>query len=420
MVMQKKSFHLGFRLQPTNRFTIPVLLNQIEQANLDQYFQIALLQNFDDVRNFVRKNKKGILLYSFMTTHLPLIEKELKWVNKNRSLSLTLLAGGPHTNGDPISSLKLGFDLAYSGAAETGFSQLIKKYLDEDLPDSPTIFYAPELEVLDQSVPLSRNFNISPPLEISRGCFWNCKFCQTSCQKTRHRSMESIQDYYQQLKKRGHHRRFSFICPSAFEYGAHHAKRLNYHAIEELLVYCKSNGTSYLEFGIFPSETRPDTVSELFVELIAKHCDNKKLTIGAQTGSDRLLKAMRRGHSLENIKDACEMISGKKLKPLIDIILGFPGEKNTDRHLTLNLIKRWAVQYQARIQVHYFLPLSGTSLENSIPTPLDYQTIDTLTQFEKDGLCTGWWKAGQKLSVKLLEIRDRLSNLRLEYSEVNM
>ena len=417
---KRKKVQFGIRLTDSNRLTIPVILNQLESAKLDQYFDILVLQNFQDVRKFAQQQPTGLLIYSFMTPHLPSVMEEVSQIRKIANHDLKLLSGGPHTSGNPLSSLKMGFDYAYAGPVETGFIRFIQNYLDQQLPDIPAIFSAPELDDLDRSLPISTIFNISPPIEITRGCYWNCSYCQTSCQKARHRSFSSIQTYYQHLKKRGHHIRFNFICPSAFEYGAVNVNKLNLPAIEQVLAYCKQNGTEYLEYGIFPSETRPNTFSPQMVDLIAHYCDNKKVAVGAQTGSDRLLKEIRRGHSLEDIENACSLLAERNLQPLIDIILGFPGEKNTDRRVTLKLIKEWLVKYRTRIQVHYFLPLSGTSLENSMPTVLDYKTIDTLEQYEKDGICTDWWKTGKELSRQLVEIRDRLNDLELDYHQEDL
>ena len=55
-----------------------------------------------------------------------------------------------------------------------------------------------------------------------------------------------------------------------------------------------------------------------------------------------------------------------------------------------------------------------------MPTVLDYKTIDTLEQYEKDGICTDWWKTGKELSRQLVEIRDRLKDLKLTYHQENL
>ncbi|GAB4364716.1 MAG: TIGR04013 family B12-binding domain/radical SAM domain-containing protein [Calditrichia bacterium] len=413
--MSKHLPRLAFRVMPANRFTIPVLLNQIEREGLDRYFKIFFLEDFAGTQKWVRENLKGLLIYSFMTPHLPEVQKEISWIKAQNKSRFKLLAGGPHTNGNPLSSLKLGFDYAYSGAAETGFSALLERYLQTDLAEVPTIYCSQNLSRLDGSMPLSKYFPTVPPLEITRGCYWNCKFCQTSSQQAIHRSFESIQQFYFRIREKNFNRRMGFICPSAFEYGGRGNWQANYERLQRLFSFCRENGTIYLEYGVFPSEARPNTFREEFVRLIGEFCSNKKITIGAQTGADRLLKALRRGHTVAEVEAACEMVHRHKLRPLVDIIFGLPGETNQDRHMTLRFIKELAVKYNARTHVHYFLPLSGTELENENPVPLDYYTQDLLSRYQRDGLCTGWWQMGRKLSRKLVEIRDQLAQIDLEY-----
>ncbi len=410
---------LLFRLQPANRFSFPVVLNLLERSGLDRFFRIVLAQDIATLQHFVRSQAPGMVLYSFMTPHLPELLPEVEWVRSQRVRQQLLMAGGPHTSGDPLSVLKAGFDYAFVGAAENGLVPLLQDYLQGKLPEEKTVFYASGPVRLDDSFPLNRYLKTFPPLEITRGCHWNCRFCQTAGVKAQHRSLDSIKQYYRELKKRNYHRRISFICPSAFEYASTTPRQLNPAAVEELLSYCKAEGTIFLEYGIFPSEARPNSFSEDMVDLVVRYCSNKKLTIGAQTGSDRLLRRMRRGHTVVQVERACEITARKGLRPLVDIIVGLPEETPDDRHETLRFIKRLAVKYRARNQIHYFLPLSGTPLQQAEPSRLDYRTIDTLRKFQQDGICTGWWEEGIVRSRRIVEIRKRLQDRPLQYRTVS-
>ncbi len=400
--------YLAFRLHPANRFSFPVLLNRIEREGLDERFRIIFLQNEQDVREFTSRSPEGLLFYSFMTPHLPEVYREVQFIRTGLARKLRLVAGGPHATGDPVSTLQAGFDYVYRGAGETGVHRLLEWLLTNRLPEPPAVFQAPDLESLDESYPISRHLPTYPPLEITRGCFWNCRFCQTASRRAQHRSLESIFRYYAHLKERGYHRRVSFICPSAFEYGASGARNLNYPAVEKLLAYCKQQGTEYLEYGIFPSETRPNSFQEEFVELIPRYCSNRKITIGAQSGSLRMLKIIRRGHNLEQVERACEMAAQHGLRPLVDMILGFPEENPDDRKVTLKFMKWLHVRYHARIHVHYFFPLAGTPLQTADPTPLDYFTLDRLKKYERDGVCTSWWEEGLRMSREYVALREQL------------
>ncbi len=419
MKRKPKKYRLGIRLQAFNCLTMPALLNQLESTDLDERLEIEIVQNIVQLQRFISDKRPGLLLYSFMTPNLPSVYKEIGWICKKKNESLKLVAGGPHCNGDPLACLKLGFDYAITGAAEMGLVRFMEDFLQGSLPDAPAIIHFPDLDDLDKSLPLSKFLPTSPPLEITRGCHWNCKFCQTACQKTIHRSLDSVESYLDALKEKGHHRRINFICPSASEYGAPKPSRTKLKAIETLLHFFKEEGTSHLEFGIFPSEARPNRISAEFLDLIKKYCSNRRITIGAQSGSELLLKKIRRGHTVADIEAACELTARKKLIPHVDIILGFPDETRGDRWETLSLCKKLASRYRARIHMHYFLPLAGTAFADAHPKALDYRTIDTIEEMEKDGICTGWWREGHRLSMELVEVRDRLKKQQVEYQGID-
>ena len=47
-------------------------------------------------------------------------------------------------------------------------------------------------------------------------------------------------------------------------------------------------------FGTFPSEVRPEFVTDESAELVRKYCANDSLSLGAQSGSDRILKEIQK------------------------------------------------------------------------------------------------------------------------------
>lgn len=406
---------LALRVTRANQLTFPTLMNALERRGLDRKFRVVLLRSFQEVREWVSARPEGLLLYSFMTPHMLEVFGEVEWIRRHRGSRLWLLVGGPHSSGDPVSALKMGFDLAYTGAGETAFPRLIEHYLRHGFPEGRWIVPAPPLQRLEESIPISRYFVTIPPLEITRGCFWNCRFCQTACSKPVHRNFDSIQWFYGELKKRGYHRRVNFICPSVFEYGAENPARLRIEKLERVVRYCKEEGTTYLELGIFPSEARPNTFRPEFVDMIRDHCSNRKITIGAQTGCNELLRKMKRGHTVEQVDTACRLSRERGIKPLVDIIFGFPGETPDHRRKTLDFIHYLTRAYGARTQVHYFLPLAGTPLQYENPSPLDYRTIDRLEEYQKGGICTGWWKEGVKLTRQITELRDKLAEREVDY-----
>lgn len=86
-------------------------------------------------------------------------------------------------------------------------------------------------------------------------------------------------------------------------------------------------------------------VRDMDDDLIAEHAGNKKLQpflhLPLQSGSDKILKAMNRGHTLDDYRRVIDKI--KTAQPDIalssDFIVGFPGEDEEDFEATLAAVK---------------------------------------------------------------------------------
>jgi tRNA-2-methylthio-N6-dimethylallyladenosine synthase len=97
--------------------------------------------------------------------------------------------------------------------------------------------------------------------------------------------------------------------------------------------------------------------------LIAAHADNDKLMpylhLPIQAGSDRILKAMNRGHTADSYLRLIEKIRAARPDIAIsgDFIVGFPGETDEDFHATLDVVRQ--VQYASAFSFKYS-PRPGT------------------------------------------------------------
>jgi tRNA-2-methylthio-N6-dimethylallyladenosine synthase len=88
----------------------------------------------------------------------------------------------------------------------------------------------------------------------------------------------------------------------------------------------------------FPRDFHPDIVSA--IEEFPNLCDWIHLPV--QSGSDRILKAMRRGYDSSSYLRRIDTIknSRRKLALTSDVIVGFPGETEADFEATLALVKQ--------------------------------------------------------------------------------
>jgi tRNA-2-methylthio-N6-dimethylallyladenosine synthase len=113
------------------------------------------------------------------------------------------------------------------------------------------------------------------------------------------------------------------------------------------------------EFSFITSHPK-DTTPELFKEMARLDKLKKFLHLPVQSGSDRILKAMNRGYEskyyYELVGKYRTIVSGGTLTT--DIIVGFPGETETDFRKTYELVER--VRFDAAF-IFKYSPRPGTA-----------------------------------------------------------
>lgn len=218
-------------------------------------------------------------------------------------------------------------------------------------------------------------------IEITRGCPFSCGYCQTPrlfgrCM--RHRSIDEISRYAAQFRD------IRFVTPNAFAYGSN-GVHLRLDRVERLLR--SLDGRIYL--GTFPGEVRPECISQQSLDLVLDLCANTRLHFGAQSGSDRVLRLLRRGHTVEDVVRAVDLCRENGLVPVVDFIFGLPFESDDDQRATLDLVRM--VTRAGKAHIHYFMPLPGTPLKQSRPRPLLPETEKILGKLALGGRITGSW-----------------------------
>jgi len=222
-------------------------------------------------------------------------------------------------------------------------------------------------------------------VEISRGCPFSCGYCQTprifgSCM--RHRSIDAIATY----ANRYEHARF--VSPNAFAYGSD-----GIHPRWEKIEHLFRRLSHRIWFGTFPSEVRPEFVCDEALSLLSRYCANTKLHFGAQSGSDDVLARLRRGHTVSDVVSAVELCQDYGITPVVDFILGFPFETGYDQHKTAEMIA-WVAE-RGLVHAHRFLPLPGTPLEGTVPSPILPETAHLCGKLALSGRLTGSWEDPQ-------------------------
>ena len=127
-------------------------------------------------------------------------------------------------------------------------------------------------------------------------------------------------------------------------------------------------------------------ISEKTIDVL-KQASNKQVSIGLQSGSDRVLQSMNRDHSLEDGLRSIELLSSEGFKPIVDYLLGTPDETIEEQWETVDLAK--SLQRVAKARFHYLIPLPGTPWRNAKPAPLGEGIQKAIGQLARRGVSTG-------------------------------
>jgi len=103
--------------------------------------------------------------------------------------------------------------------------------------------------------------------------------------------------------------------------------------------------------------------------LAAAGCEN--VWIGAESGSQKILDAMDKGITVEQIRLATLLMKERDIKPSFFIQFGYPGELKEDIRLTINMINE-LLPFEIGISVSY--PLPGTSFYDKVKADLKKKT----------------------------------------------
>lgn len=151
----------------------------------------------------------------------------------------------------------------------------------------------------------------------------------------------------------------------------------------------------------FPRDFHPDIVEAIN--------ENENLCnwvhLPVQSGSDKILKAMRRGHTIDNYKKRIDAIksSPRNISLTTDIIIGFPGETEEDFEATRELVKycQYDSSYIFKYSVRHGTPSS--SLIDDVSNEEKTSRFLRLEETQKTVQQTKWQECVNKTLEVLVE-----------------
>ncbi|MBY9001721.1 MAG: TIGR04013 family B12-binding domain/radical SAM domain-containing protein [Candidatus Heimdallarchaeota archaeon] len=429
--MEANSVAIVFDIQKKNFYSLASLIATIDSDDGLRDLDLIISNDLEvgEIKNLLKKYSKLIIACSFRTNQLSDIYEKMKVFYSSLSFGelqkITFIAGGSHPTGDPLTTLKFGFDFSFIGEAEYSLPFFLKQFIDGgDIYKSLGIAFLesentfsltsrPPPIVLDEFPLLSKRRKLYPPLEITRGCTFGCTFCQVPMlfqHNIRHRSPDVILDTVKwMITERLNDIRF--ITPNSFGYMSNSARSVNQDAIVYLLKGIRSiEGVRNVFYGTFPGEVRPETVSEDLISKIKPYITNRRVSIGLQSGSNKVLREIRRGHSVEECISAIEILLNSGFTPIIDMIMGLPGASDEDEEQSINVIED-LIQKQAIIRAHVFMPLPGTVLEDSVYQPVSKKNRKRLGRLSTSGKIEGNWTQQELYAKNAWTIMQKLKSV---------
>ena len=260
-----------------------------------------------------------------------------------------------------------------------------------------------EGEVWDVS-PAERRSPYVAFVPIIEGCNKFCSFCIVPYSRGREKSRDAREIVTEVLRLRSlGYKEVHLIGQNVNSYRPRSTEGLENYAgatpFSRLLRAVASTGMDRIKFTTsFPRDFHPDIVSAL--EEYPNLCDWVHLP--AQSGSDRILKSMRRGHNSADYLRRVEGIKESKrtLSLTSDIIVGFPGETEEDFEATMRLVQK--CEYDA-LYIFKYSRRAGTpaaKLDDAVPETektARFMSLEALQTSIQEKIYNGY--VGRKVSV---------------------
>lgn len=337
-----------------------------------------IFMNVDETDSIVKKEVscfKPDIVGVTATTPLFYEADQISQVTKTVSPDILTVLGGPHSSSLPFDSLKeSSFDLVVVGEGEMAIKEIAKTnhhkgikgvYCKEDIDGQALFSEVQRTDVIPiDDLPLpalhlfdARNYicprviarnNPVGPIEMSRGCVFNCTFCNKKVHGRRFRvkTPKRVIEELLILKKLGY--REFHVLDDQFTTDIDKAKEICLEIIRN-----KINMTWNLRTGV-----RVDRIDKEFLEL-AKRSGCYQLGIGFESGNQACLDRMEKGIKLKQAIKAAQMIRKAGIELVGFFILGFPGETTKTMEETIKFAIKLNLDYA---KATILVPFPGTEI----------------------------------------------------------
>jgi len=311
---------------------------------------------FTSWKEYERKlieSKPEFIGFSIQT---PIAEQGLKAIEiaKKASPKSKLIVGGAHATVATNSLLKnKNIDFIVIGEGEKTILKIVKRIIKNRISFGERVENLDELPFPKRDLMNYQKYiKMSSSMEImvSRGCPYNCMFCQPTQRKlfgnkVRIRNPENvIEEIKNIIDVYGKNFIFYFL-DDTFTWNEKWLEK-----------FCKS--IKHLKIN-WKCSTRVNVIDEKKLRIM-KGAGCVFINYGVESGSQKILNFMRKGITINQIKEAFKLTHKLGILCHAFIMIGTPTETKEDLEMTVKLIKEI---HPDGVQVSITTPLIGTDLE---------------------------------------------------------
>ncbi len=227
-----------------------------------------------------------------------------------------------------------------------------------------------------------RDNNLYAYVNIMYGCNNFCTYCIVPYVRGREisRSPEAIYSEVKDLIKNGY-KVITLLGQNVNSYGNDGNTQITFSQLLETIANFEG------DFELRFMTSHPKDISDELIKVMARNPKiSKTLHLPAQSGSNKVLKAMNRNYTIEDYLAKIEKV--KTAMPNItlstDIIVGFPGETEEDYSLTVDLIQK--VRYHNAF-IFMYSARKGTiaaKMDNQVSLETKHKRINELLKIQHE------------------------------------
>jgi radical SAM superfamily enzyme YgiQ (UPF0313 family) len=305
-------------------------------------------------------------------------------VSECRNLSdAPIVLGGAGYSIFPLSALDyLKADMGIQGEGEKSFVTLLERIEHQaDISEIPGLCLPetglvkkPDPEknlddypqpLLNLHLPIPSDFNIEEvwfPIQTRRGCAMDCSYCSTASiegRMLRKHSVEYVLDVIRQAAAFGI-KNFFFV-DNTFNFPLAYAKALCDRII-------RADINIRWRCILYPWK-----VDEALIEKMAR-AGCKEVSLGFESGSESMLKRMKKRFSLDDIRNISKMLGRQQIRRLGFLLLGGPGETRDSVEKSLffaDSLKTEAMKITTGIRIYPHTALHRIAVHEKLITPDD-------------------------------------------------